>query len=447
MIITRREALKNLYSCSTLILPLQAVSSLARASSSPGEIDYIVPHGAPYIDDCNQIVRKLWRLNEPARLIRSICFSRDASLLAADCRDHRFKASIDIAQVFEGGPPHISTFGQSPTLTIWDAATGGVVKTIGACPMPTDAISFSPDGKKIAFGGPEAYRPREAEVQKIVERMQRDLQSSLRISGEALIEQAGALLRVQDLKSGANRLSLVGHEFPIIGIGFGKHITSIDSNNNLRVWDPSVGRCLLAVDKNEEKGDMGILWRRNSPLISFDEEAKSAVSVVMPKESQHGGQSGCVLKLWDVSRTLYRFYETRSKMVASVVLSPDGSRLAIAFGDLSVVILDIMNLTRLLELKMPEGPTPCLSFSPDGSRLISAARFLRVWDSSSGRLLDTLPAMEQIPRRLGFSNGSLRVACCNETIFAKDSPLSGVEPYAGTLTVFQARLSPGQATK
>jgi hypothetical protein len=169
----RREALKRITGAFTL--PWSHRSFGCAPRSHPSQTRSRAGAGDdPGVEDATPRARALAPLDAPARLFRAIALSRDGSRIAADCRDPSFQASVDMSQLIEGGPPHILTHGLDPVLLVWDAATGRMLDKIVAHRMPTDAIAFSPDGSRIAFGGPREYRSREREVQEFV----RDVQTT-----------------------------------------------------------------------------------------------------------------------------------------------------------------------------------------------------------------------------------------------------------------------------
>jgi WD40 repeat protein len=75
-----------------------------------------------------------------------------------------------------------------------------------------------------------------------------------------------------------------------------------------------------------------------------------------------------------------------------VAFSPDGQRLA-AYSGADVIVWDAQTGRELVALKGHTGDVKSITFSPDGSRLATAANdaTVRVWDAQNGHELMTLP--------------------------------------------------------
>ena len=78
--------------------------------------------------------------------------------------------------------------------------------------------------------------------------------------------------------------------------------------------------------------------------------------------------------------------------VVSVSYSPDGSRIVSGSRDDTIRIWDSKSGECLLVLKGHEGDVSSVSYSPDGSRIVSGSHddTIRIWDSKSGECLTAL---------------------------------------------------------
>jgi WD40 repeat protein len=249
---------------------------------------------------------------------------------------------------------------------------------------------------------------------------------------------SGGVLAVQELTTGRKPLLFEGHESPVTGLGFGARITSIDSSGILKVWDALTGRHLHTIVEMSTPDKTHQMWMCDEPMVSFSADANRVVAVNVASDARQRQQTGCVLKLWDIPRSRYRKWETRIDWLMSVVLSPDGGRIAAARDDLTILVFEFDTLKKVLEFKVPEGPSPHLSFSPDGSRLVTGAGMVRVWDATSGRLLQALQGPRKPVRKVGFPPGHLRIACGGDFGVVGPAPPPGSQPTLSSLEVWDA---------
>ncbi len=177
---------------------------------------------------------------------------------------------------------------------------------------------------------------------------------------------------------------------------------SESSDQKLRLLDVTTGQ-LLAVS---EKVD-AIIWDlAYSPANSFLAAALDS-GIVQIRSPQ------------DLS--LIRQYYFPGP-VNSLSLSPDGNRLAAGVADNGTGTVFIVNLTNgeiLLRFKAHPYSVPDMAFSPDGSILATGAvdRMVKVWNSSTGELLHSLPQDGQ-GSAVAFSHdgGLLASSFCGKSV-------------------------------
>jgi WD40 repeat protein len=91
-----------------------------------------------------------------------------------------------------------------------------------------------------------------------------------------------------------------------------------------------------------------------------------------------------VIKQWDVTTgTLIQDISGHLQGIESLTFSPDGTRLVSAGNDQSIRIWDVRLGQELLALKGHTGIIAAVAFSPDGKRLVSAGedRVIKLWDT------------------------------------------------------------------
>src|SRR5262249_25949083 len=164
--------------------------------------------------------------------------------------------------------------------------------------------------------------------------------------------------------------------------------------------------------------------------------------------------SGTV-KVWDATTspealTLRGF----TGRVRSVAFSTDGKRLAIGTGILDaaqrdyvagqVKVRDAQTGQDLLSLQGHTSSVNSVAFSPDGTRLASAAtdRTVKVWDVQTGRELLTFKGHTTAVVSVAFSPDSTRLASCSSNPYG--GPSGPGEPGEGK--GWDARTGPGLLT-
>jgi len=160
----------------------------------------------------------------------------------------------------------------------------------------------------------------------------------------------------------------------ILAAGTGQNTDS--SDQKLRLWDVSTGQLLSESEKVNS-----IIWDMvYSPAGSY-------LAV--------GLDSGIVqLRGPEDLRQIQQFYFPGP--VNSVSISPDGTKMAAGVADNgngTVYIIDLISGENLLSFWAHSYSVPDMDFSPDGSLLATGAvdRTVRVWNSSTGEMIQNLP--------------------------------------------------------
>jgi WD40 repeat protein len=252
---------------------------------------------------------------------------------------------------------------------VWDATTGDEVLRLEGDPVY--CLAYSPDGKRLATGGPEGT------------------------------------LRLWDARSGQEQLRFPGHTGAIWGIAFspdGQRLASGSAglqkaSREVKVWDAQTGREVFTL-----AGHTGVVQ-----CVSFSPDGQRLAS----------GSQDETVKLWDVA-TGQEALTLRGHLggVRSVAFSPDGHRLVSASADRTV---------RVWDATPPEGePDPgCLTlrghtrdvntvaFHPQNPHLLASASadgFIRLWDARSGKGLHILHVHAGGVAGLAFSPDGKRLA-------------------------------------
>jgi WD40 repeat protein len=112
-----------------------------------------------------------------------------------------------------------------------------------------------------------------------------------------------------------------------------------------------------------------------------------------------------IFHIWKTSKGRLEFVLTNpsSGNLTSIVFSPDGSRIAAGSADATVSIWNLMKGKLETSLKGHSQCVNMVNFSPDGSRIVSAADDIRIWNSRTHHLELVLKGYSGSVKSLVFS--------------------------------------------
>ena len=218
------------------------------------------------------------------------------------------------------------------TVSLWDADTGRVIRSLEGHSDWVNAVAFSPDGQTLASG-----------------------------SGDRTV-------KIWDVNSGRELRSLEGHSSGVSAVAFspdGQTLASGSWDNTVKLWAVNSGRELRSLE-----GHSSYVYS-----VAFSPDGQTLAS----------GSDDNTVKLWAVnSGRELRSLEGHSGSVNAVAFSPDGQTLASGSWD-STVRLWAVNSGR--ELRSLEGHSDwvnAVAFSPDGRTLASGSADgqVRLWDAA-----------------------------------------------------------------
>jgi WD40 repeat protein len=166
------------------------------------------------------------------------------------------------------------------------------------------------------------------------------------------------------------------------------------------IRSPITGSCVRVISEGRPKR---VVFTPDGMRFALNLEVKGAGIEV----------SGSIYILDAVTGTCLQKLADHSSRFVYFALSPDGSKLATAYGDTKIHIWDVKTGASLFKLLAYTGLTT-VAFSPEGTELASAAgdQTIRIWDLILGTYVepDVDPEVKRCIYSITFSSDSIRLA-------------------------------------
>ena len=250
-------------------------------------------------------------------------------------------------------------------------------------PHPSDVwdVAFSPDSKKLATACADGY----ARIYQVPEGNLLTTTATKEINiwrlkfspdGRLLATASGDLtsnsVKVWNVATGAETLSLVGHTARVRGLDFspdGRIIATGSRDGTIRIWSAVDGREL----KRFVAGSADAFGETND--LHFTTDGAKLIAV-----------SGPTFRMWEVSsgRIVFKFAEETSWLASAV--SPDGKHFAFGGLEAKIRIFNSDPIKQVLEIAGHDARINNLAFSPDNLTIASASwdRTVRFFDAQTG---------------------------------------------------------------
>ena len=322
---------------------------------------------------------KLWDANSGEALatikghfgqIWSVAFSRDGKQLAT-CSDD-FTAKIwDLESALEfttwkarttGALTLSSDGGMLATATgqtakLWDMLTGRELRVFKGHVGIIRAVSFSPDGKRLATGS---------------------LDGSVKLWDTATAQEVTAVMR---------------HSREVSSVVFspdGQRLATGSFDGTAKLWNADTGEEIASLE-----GQMTLVL-----AVAFSPDGATLAT---------GSYDGTA-KLWD-TRTGRQIVTLlgHAKPILSLTFSPDGRTLATGSADSTVKIWLASSGKEMASFKGHAGHVRSVAFSPDGKRLATGGSegLVRLWDVAAGQELIALKGHTDAVNSVVFSRDGL----------------------------------------
>jgi WD40 repeat protein len=354
----------------------------------------------------------------------------------------------------------IASTSMDQTVKVWDAATRRLIGTLAGHQGNVNGVAFSPDGRTLASAGLDGtVKLWDAASGQLIHTLRVPVAQATAFSpdGKRLAAASAGPIKVWDVMTGHEVLSLSGHTNLVLGVAFspdGKRIASASLDQTVKVWDAETGRETFTLkghtdsvrsvafspdgkriasashDRTVKVWDaengqktltlMGQTFWGPGDSVAFSPDGRwiacSSTDQPMKLEGAATGQNRTV-KLWDAATgQVVRTLTGHTDQVWSVVFSPDSRRIASASADRTVKLWDAATGQLLHTLSGHDDIVYSVAFDPGGHTLASASadRTVKLWNALTGQILHTLTGHLGTVHGVAFSPDGRALASASE---------------------------------
>ncbi len=266
------------------------------------------------------------------------------------------------------------------TIRLWNADTGGHLRTLKGHTDYAYSVAFSPDGLSLASGGKDhSIQLWSALTGDPIQTLEGHTGEVYAVAyspdGSTIVSGSGdRTVRLWSAKTGKPLKTMTQHAGSVRTVAFspdGTLIASGGADKTVRLWDAQTGKPLASMKKHA----------RTIYSVAFSPDGKVLAS----------GSADETIRFWNVSPQSLAHTRTvggSAGLVFSVAFSPDGSTLAAGNQDGTVQLWASGNGRLKETLEGHTGTVYAVAYSPDSQTLISGSRdkTLRFWSMPTPNL-------------------------------------------------------------
>ncbi len=356
------------------------------------------------------------------------------------------------ATAFSSKGDRLLTGSDDATAIIWETAAGREMRALTGHSGGIIGVAYSRDDQRVATasldGTARVWDPTSGKQVHLLRHPSQGWPLGVAFSEDGkFLTTVGSdgIVRVWDGGTGKELPSLGGQTSSIASVAFdpeGKRLVTGSNDGTARIWDIRKERAgkepLKLIISQPLRLDMvvGTVGLFSSPIAPGCLLVASALVArptypmpiygvaYSPKQDRVAACSADgLVHVWDAT-TGKEMFSLSSRAAFTVAFSPDGKKLATAGWDSTAHVWDLASRTELLVLSGHTGQLFGVAFSSLEANLlatVSADRTTRLWDATTGKLVQTLGQAASVSAVAVSPDGNtLAVAYYDQTMFVYD---------------------------